>query len=79
MTWREIDPSELGDYVGRYVQTVSDYGWDMDGWGDEGYLRGVEDGYFFLQSEDDNDEFEHFTDLGGAAISCIRSVAVRMP
>lgn len=78
MTWKKIDPSEMGDYIGRYARITSDYGWDMDDWTDCGYLRGIEGGYFYLD-DDAGDDYEHFTDLGGSAINCIRSVEIRLP
>lgn len=77
MTYKVIDPADLDQYIGRQVLIVSDYGWDMNDWCDHGILRGVYDGYFYLQQDGlEDDEFEDWRDLGGSAIGCIRTVQV---
>lgn len=76
MTYKVIDPSDLDQYIGRQVLIVSDYGWDMNDWHDYGILRGIEDGYFYLQDDRDDYEYEDWRDMGGSAISCIRLVQV---
>ncbi len=78
MTTKRIDPEELHLYVGRSITAILDFGWDMNDWPESGVLRGVEDGYFYLQDERDDDEYEDFHDLGGYAIRCIREVHVVM-
>lgn len=76
MTYKQIDPADLDQYIGRYITAVFDYGWDMNDWPESGYLRGVEDGYVYIQREDDGEHYEDFRELSGSAISCCASVSV---
>ena len=76
MTYKKIVPSDLDQYIGRYVTAMFNFGWDMNGWPESGYVRGVEDGYVYLQREDDEEDYEDFSQLGGVAISCCTSVSV---
>lgn len=78
MTWSKVDPEGLGDYVGRFVSIVSDFGWDMNDWPTSGILRGIKDGYIYIQDDRDEEVYEDFTDLGGSAVHCIVSASVRM-
>lgn len=74
MTYRKIDPADLDQHIGRYATVLSDYGWDMNDWPDWGYIRGVEDGYLYLQ--DGDEEYETLDDLGGIPIAHITAVSV---
>lgn len=77
MTFKRVDPSALGEYVGRYVEIVSDFGWDMNGWPDWGILQGVDDGYVYIQDDRDDEEYEDFHDVGGTSIAYIKVAMVR--
>ena len=77
MTYKKIDPADLDQHIGRHVTIISDYGWDMNDWPTWGVLRGVEDGYFYVEPDDlGEDEYDDFHDLGGSAVHCITSVQV---
>lgn len=72
MTTKRIDPDDLHLYIGRRMMVTCDFGWDMNDEMYQGILRGVDDGYFYIQMYGEG--YDDFRDLGGAAIHCITSV-----